>query len=730
MAWWHVGNGSSPSRAKPGRGRIRRGAAVILTTLLLVTACTGTDSTGDSAAETARCRGLAVETIDGMQRFVDEFADVGLEDLTGDEIPGLQDLEENVKAARDRAVRTECDPEQFDAMLAEETKRLEGTGPVGRRLAAALRGDVPARERAPEDLTVDPSADLAAILAEAGSGSVITLEAGGYDLSELIVVDRSLTLVGAGADRTILRSSSSSAAILVRVDGSLNISEIAIEHVGDEPASVVVVSDGDLSMLAVRVAGGIQDLESGRDGHGLALFFAAPEDQEETETVGVVDVARSEFAANEQTGIAVVGEVAPRIADSEAIGNGLCGICYFDTAAGIAENNSIEGNEVGMGVSDSAHPTLTGNVVRDNSVSGFLVEGEASPWILDSLIEGNGRVGLSVSGTSSVRIEHNEIVDHPQGIALAGNVDGTVQRNVFDGNDVGVLVTDDATPSLEENEINNSATGAIIYGDRAAGTARANSLTEHAIGIQAGDDSAPRIEDNEIDSVDGIGLLFLDRSAGVAIGNAITNHATGIQARGFASPRIEGGSVWGASATGIVFAERAAGSVSGVAIRGTEIGILVGGNAGPAVEENTIEGTAAAGIVFGGQSTGVASENRVVDSGSVGIQVGMTSTPDLDENILENSRDVGLLYIDDAAGTAAGNLISGGEFGIQVSDQAAPTIDGNTLTDVVRGSMLFAEDTGGTVSGNSCDRGAPIVLMLGAAPTVGENDCVVRRRSS
>ena len=108
----------------------------------------------------------------------------------------------------------------------------------------------------------------------------------------------------------------------------------------------------------------------------------------------------------------------------------------------------------------------------------------------------------------------------------------------------------------------------------------------------------------------------------------------------------------------------------------------------------------------------------------------MTSTPDLDENILENSQDVGLLYIDDAAGTAAGNLISGGEFGIQVSDQAAPSIDGNTLTDVERGSMLFGEDTGGTVSENSCDRGAPIVLMLGAAPTIGENDCVVRRRSS
>jgi parallel beta-helix repeat protein len=725
-----VGNGPSLVRANPGRGRIRRGAALILTTLLLATACTGTDVSGDSAAAAARCRAAAVETIDGMQRFVDGFAEVRLEDLTEGEIPGLQDLEEDVTAARDRAVRTECDPEQFDAMLAEETKRLEGTGSVGRRLAAALRGDIPARERAPEELTVGPSADLAAILAEAGSGSVITLEAGRYDLSELIVVDRSLTLVGAGADRTILRSSSSSAAILVRVDGSLTISEIAIEHVGDEPASVIVVSGGSLSMLAARVAGGIQDPESGRDGHGLALVFSPLEDQEEPETVGVVEVRRSEVAANEQTGIAVVGDVAPHIADTDAIGNGLCGICFFDTAAGVAENNSIEDNEVGMGVSDSAHPTLAGNIVRNNSASGFVVEGEASPRLVDNLIEGNGRVGVSVSGASSVRIEHNEIVDHPQGIALVGNVDGVVQHNVLDGNDVGVLVAGDATPHLEENEIENSATGAIIYGDRAAGTVRANSLTEHAIGIQVGGDSAPRIEENDIDSVDGIGLLFLDRSAAVAIDNAITNHATGIQARGFAAPQIEGGSVWGASATGIVFAERATGSVGGVTIRGTEIGILVGGNASPAVVENTIEGTGAAGIVFGGQSTGVASENRVVESGSVGIQVGMTSTPDLEENILENSRDVGLLYVDDAAGTAVGNLITGGEFGIQVTDQATPTIDGNTLTDVERSSMLFAEDAAGSVSGNSCDRGAPIVLMLGADPTVGENECVVRRRSS
>jgi hypothetical protein len=142
-----------------------------------------------------------------------------------------------------------------------------------------------------------------------------------------------------------------------------------------------------------------------------------------------------------------------------------------------------------------------------------------------------------------------------------------------------------------------------------------------------------------------------------------------------------------------------------------------------------IEGTATAGIVFGGQATGVASENRVVDSGSVGIQVGMTATPDLDTNSLENSRDVGLLYIDQAAGTAVGNGISGGQFGIQVSDEATPTIEGNTLTELETDGIVFFADAGGEASGNSCARGSAIVLLSGADPTLGDNDCRVRRQS-
>jgi parallel beta-helix repeat protein len=727
MMWRHVGSGSLLPWATTRRGGGRSAVVLFVLVVMIATACTPTSS-DDSPAALARCRGLAAETIDGMQRFVDGFAEVGLEDLTGDEIPGLAGLETNVAAARDRAVSTDCDLGRFDAMLTEEMARLAGRGPVGRRLAAALRGDRPASEKPAEDVTVDPSDDLAGVIAEAGSGSVITIEAGRYDLSEMIVIDRPLTLIGAGSDRTIVRSSSAGAAVLVRRDGALDIREMAIEHVGEAPASVVVVSSGALSMLGARVAGGIQDPESGRDGHGLALVFTQLSSQKVPEGVADVDVTGSEFVGNDQTGITVVGEVSPSITGSDALGNGLCGICFFDTSGGIVENNAIEDNEVGIGVSGEASPTLTGNIVRDNTVSGVLIDEQSSPEVLDNLIEGNGRVGISVSG-DSILIEQNEIRDHPQGIALAGEATGIIRDNVFDGNDVAVLVAGEATPTVEANEMKNSGTGAIIYAESATGIVRGNDLADHAIGIQAGDDSAPMIEENDIDSVDGIGMLFLDRSMAVAVDNVVTGHATGIQVRGFAAPRIEGGSVWGASTTGVVFAERARGSVGGVGIRGTEIGILVGGNASPDVFKNMIEGTATAGIVFGGQATGVASENRVVDSGSVGIQVGMTATPDLDTNSLENSRDVGLLYIDQAAGTAVGNGISGGQFGIQVSDEATPTIEGNTLTELETDGIVFFADAGGEASGNSCARGSAIVLLSGADPTLGDNDCRVRRQS-
>jgi hypothetical protein len=58
-----------------------------------------------------------------------------------------------------------------------------------------MRGEEPAPLE-PIEISVEPGTNLADVLLEAGDGSVLTLLAGAYDVSELLVIDRRIKIAG------------------------------------------------------------------------------------------------------------------------------------------------------------------------------------------------------------------------------------------------------------------------------------------------------------------------------------------------------------------------------------------------------------------------------------------------------------------------------------------------------------------------------------------------------
>ena len=139
---------------------------------------------------------------------------------------------------------------------------------MGAAIAGALRGDEQP-QAAPRDATassptVRPGDDVAAILARVGDGSTVTFRPGSYELTETIVVDVSLELVGAGRGDTTISSTAAGLALAFVGPGDLLVRDLALRHAGDDAASVLLAIEGGVTLTSVEISGAVDRHRRGR----------------------------------------------------------------------------------------------------------------------------------------------------------------------------------------------------------------------------------------------------------------------------------------------------------------------------------------------------------------------------------------------------------------------------------------------------------------------------------
>ncbi|MEA2023540.1 MAG: right-handed parallel beta-helix repeat-containing protein [Actinomycetota bacterium] len=710
--------------------RMRHLAGGIVILSMLAASCTGT---GEDAVTTTtenplvtreRCTQMASELIDEMQAFVDRFARTTFADLLFDEVPGLAGIEERLAEVRQQAADEGCDAALFEIDLEAHGQRLGGKGPVGRALAAALKGNPPIHDVPPTDVTVGPGDDLAEAISTAGPGSTITVEGGTYVVDELLWIDRSLTIAGSGLEDTIIQSPVKDTAIVVPTGGDLKINGLSIEHIGSEPASVLVAAGGGLSMRDVLVTGGIPDEETGSDGHGLAIVSPGGP----TTAAPSVEIADSVFTGNARIGIAVFGSAEPEISDSSVYENGACGVCYFGDSGGTIQSSTIETNDVGIGIGDRAGPIVDGNTIETSGTVGILIENTAAPVVSSNEIIDNAGSGIEVVGSAVPSIRDNEIRGSENGLLVLGTARPTVRTNRFEANEVGVSAAGDARMVLESNAIVDSALAGFVFTDQAGGIIRANDFGAQPIGAQIGGTTNTFILENTFEADEGLGLLYVEEATGLSGNNTFSGLDVGIQLDEDTVVEVDGGTMTGTVETAILVTGSAQVTISRLTIEHPEVGVFVDQDASVTLDDLSISDAEIAGIIFGGSAVGGVSGCDVSGSGSIGIQIGDSAAPSVDQNTISESGDVGLIYLGSARGTASSNTISGGRLGIQVADSAAPTISRNTVRGMSSAAIVFVDDAGGGASGNSCSANAGIVLVSGASPTLGQNDCSVSRQ--
>ena len=654
-----------------------------------------------SPAPADGCARTASAIVDRFERFLEPYADLSpIQFLSLDDPIGVDEFRSDVGAEVAAGVDAGCDAAALDPALQNALGRLNGQSPLVDFLAASVIGPGPAPSEEPveaqRELTVTPGDDLAVAVASLAPDATLTLAAGVYTLDTPLVTNSTLTIVGAGMAETIIRSSARDAAIAV-ADGSLELQNLAVEHVDDSSAASVVISFArPLRLASVILTGAATDSDGG-GGTGLVVADAVSIADRVTALAGAeITIVDSELVGNEIAGAAISADVVVAITGSRFGDNGVCGLCLFDTVTGAVAENTLDGNTIGLQLSDSAAPEVVGNTVIENSGVGIVVGDSAAPMISDNRIDENAEAGIEVQDTSSPTIRENSIGSHPAAIVVNGEATPAIAANTIDGAEVGIQIGAHAAATVSGNRLGNVGAGLVAAGETTA-TFIGNEIDGGGIGIEANGTAAPTFEDNRVTDVTTAGLVYLDQSSGIARQNSFTGAMTvGIQVGGQAQPLLDDLTV-----TYVPDADEGQTTPEG---RAPPVGMLLAEQSSPQVT------------------------NSQVSDFLIGIQISGAAAPTVSTTVVDGGSldSVGLLYGEASSGVAFENDLRSHLIGVQVGGDAAPTLEANNVDDATQAAYLLTGSATPTLDGNQCSGVVPgVVLLESATPTLLDNPCPI-----
>ncbi len=416
------------------------GAVVLAGSVATLLACSGpapaSPSPEPSPVPSPTACAAAVSTIvDATQKYVDGFGDAsaaaadpaspspttgaGGSDPTTPAAGGDVEFQAALTAARRRLSDQGCDSTEVRSQLTEGLGAVRTEGPVAaavlRQLTASMTRDTTTSETT---RAVAPGDDLLEAVAELPPGSTLSLAEGVYRLDEALVLLSSITVVGAGADRTTIESTATDSAILAVADGRIDLDRLTVTHTGPEPANVVLAgSAAAIAATGARFTGGVAR-EDGTGGAGILMY--AP-DAEATAATTTLEVTDSVLADNASAGIVLTGGNVASVVGSTFSDNGQCGICFLDLSGGSVEEGTFTDNAVGMAATGQAAPAIVDATIRGGTV-GVQASDDAAPVLRNVTIRGASRAGLIYSGKAAGTLDGVSCTDVPFGLVIGPSV--------------------------------------------------------------------------------------------------------------------------------------------------------------------------------------------------------------------------------------------------------------------------------------------------------------------
>lgn len=532
-------------------------------------------------------------------------------------------------------------------------------------------------------ITVHNTTELLGAITTAISDAVILLAAGEYVLQQPLQLEKPMSLIGAGRDKTRLTCSEPQYVLRYAGDGMFAAEGISFEHIGQRGANVMVVKSGLLKLQGCSFKGGWRDTEAKIGGHGLSIGgqvsgsvvdcdswghtndgilvaenarFLLESNRCNSNNYGiacignvVVTARKNECSRNRTLGISVEGDSSVDLQDNACTANIDGGIAYMNGSKGSALRNYCAGSFQGIRVSNQAQVTLEGNSCEnckgDNggTTHGFGIAywDSAGGSILQNKCRGN-RYGIFVGGTAQPLIEANISTSNKVGLFLQNETTATVKANEFSDNEVyGIEVIDQAKPTIQNNKCNVNKSMGIIFGAASTGFAGQNICQGNEAGISVSDSSNPILVDNICSANKSTGIAFFSTATGTARQNLCQSN---------------------------------------------KIGISVKDQSRPTIEENMCVGNTTGGLVYLIQGSGVARRNTCRNNSKFGIMVLDNANPSLENNGCIFNEQYGIFISDQSRCIARKNNCFGNGKDIEVEGRARPTLDGNTSIEPTAGT--------------------------------------------
>jgi hypothetical protein len=438
-------------------------AALLATTWAGAIGGRPTDLAAGHAADTtdapdpAACRGEVVRLVDDLQAVVEGYEDLTAQQYVSGEQPGgAIDAIARFEESRRTLTTLGCDQWWLQEGTAGELRRLRAHNPIAVAFADQLRATlVGVPLPAEEEIVLAPGDDVATAVVVAPAGSTVRLAPGEYRVDEPVLVVQPLTIVGAGANRTLVTSYAGDIAVFAGETSELVLMDLTLT-LAVEGSVGLFLEAPSYGVRGVHVTGGRATGDGGGSGIVVGTQGVTPQAARADGPPGR-RIEDTEVSGNEGGGIVVQGGAIPELRRLVLRDNGACGVCYLGPDGGELVESRLTGNEIGVWLTASARPSIGSNQLT-----------------------GPGQAGFVYTATATGRASGNEVRGYP----------------------IGVEIRDQAAPELDDNLLEDNEEVALVFRGEATGRTNGNVCRSGGYGIALLDRAAPELGADTCELVD------------------------------------------------------------------------------------------------------------------------------------------------------------------------------------------------------------------------------------
>ena len=343
------------------------------------------------------------------------------------------------------------------------------------------------------------------ILQKAPDNAILRFESGIYQIKETLNINKSISLMGEGMDKTILIGNELDALVNSQGNNEILFENISFLTQGNKPCNVINIAVGTLKVKNCIISEAVMDREQE---HGIGICVGG-----KTE----VEIIRSRFEDNQNAGLWIDNNVNARVTKNEFIDNETGFAAVGNTSINIVEND-FNRNHIGLVCDGSANGNITKNNFCENR-GGILIKGNAKISIENNIFNKND-AALGLAEYCVVNFEENDVKQGGLSLVLRHNAKALIKNNQIENNDQGILSTDESNTEIVENTILHQEKFGILIQDESTTHISANVINENTAGIKFEGHSVFTAEKNQI-TLNAYGVLATAYAKGTINKNII-----------------------------------------------------------------------------------------------------------------------------------------------------------------------------------------------------------------